>query len=119
MRSSDRTGKWQVSHDQTSDPKLPVNTNCVQTPTVPVKEEAIGTVKRQLPSQTFEQQFLSSSTREAPLTGSIRLGAQLMFQIAVELEVTESSLPVETEFSRAIARATRTERSRPPKAPCI
>ena len=46
-------------------------------------------MKRQLPSQTLEEQFLSPSTRKAPLSESIRLGAQLMLQKAVELEVTE------------------------------
>ena len=46
-------------------------------------------MKRQLPSQTLEEQFLSASTRKAPLSESIRLGAQLMLQKAVELEVTE------------------------------
>jgi hypothetical protein len=46
-------------------------------------------MKRQLPSQTLEEQFLSRSTRKAPLSESIRLGAQLMLQKAVELEVTE------------------------------
>jgi hypothetical protein len=46
-------------------------------------------MKRQLPSQTLEEQFLSPSTRKAPLSESIRLAAQLMLQKAVELEVTE------------------------------
>ena len=46
-------------------------------------------MKRQLPSQTLEEQFLSPATRQAPLSESIRLGAQLMLQKAVELEVTE------------------------------
>ena len=46
-------------------------------------------MKRQLPSQTLEEQFLSPTTRKAPLSESIRLGAQLMLQKAVELEVTE------------------------------
>ncbi|HEY5914880.1 MAG TPA: transposase [Verrucomicrobiae bacterium] len=46
-------------------------------------------MKRQLPSQTLEEQFLSPSTRKTPLSESIRLGAQLMLQKAVELEVTE------------------------------
>ena len=46
-------------------------------------------MKRQLPSQTLEEQFLSPATRNAPLSENIRLGAQLMLQKAVELEVTE------------------------------
>lgn len=46
-------------------------------------------MKRQLPSQTLEEQFLSPATRKAPLSETIRLGAQLMLQKAVELEVTE------------------------------
>ena len=46
-------------------------------------------MKRQLPSQTLEEQFLSPSTRKAPLSESIRLAAQLMLQKAIELEVTE------------------------------
>ena len=46
-------------------------------------------MKRQLPSQLLEQQFFSLATRQAPLSESIRLGAQLMLQKAVELEVTE------------------------------
>jgi len=45
-------------------------------------------MKRQVPSQTLEEQFLSPATRQAPLSESIRLGAQLMLQKAVELEVT-------------------------------
>lgn len=68
-------------------PELPVKTNCVQTPTAPVKQKAIDIMKRQLPSQTLEEQFLCPSTRKAPLSESIRLGAQLMLQKAVELEV--------------------------------
>ena len=46
-------------------------------------------MKRQLPSQILEQQFFSLATRQAPLSESIQLGAQLMLQKAVELEVTE------------------------------
>ncbi|MHC1769468.1 MAG: transposase [Verrucomicrobiia bacterium] len=46
-------------------------------------------MKRQLPSQTLEEQFLSPDTKRAPLSETIRLGAQLMLQKAVELEVTE------------------------------
>jgi putative transposase len=46
-------------------------------------------MKRQLPSQVLEEQFFGLSTRRAPLSDSIRLGAQLMLQKAVELEVTE------------------------------
>ena len=46
-------------------------------------------MKRQITSQTLEEQFLSLSTRRGPLSESICLGAQLMLQKAVELEVTE------------------------------
>ncbi len=46
-------------------------------------------MKRQLPSQILQEQFLSMATRRAPLSESIRLGAQLMLQKAIELEVTE------------------------------
>jgi putative transposase len=46
-------------------------------------------MKRQLPSQILEHQFFSLATRQAPLSESIQLGAQLMLQKAVELEVTE------------------------------
>jgi hypothetical protein len=46
-------------------------------------------MKRQLPSQTLEEQFLSPDTRRAPLSETIRLGAQFMLQKAVELEVTD------------------------------
>ena len=46
-------------------------------------------MKRQLPSQLLEEQFFGLATRHAPLSESIRLGAQLMLQKAVELEVTE------------------------------
>lgn len=46
-------------------------------------------MKRQLPSQLLEEQFLSPDTRQAPRSETIRLGAQLMLQKAVELEVTE------------------------------
>ena len=46
-------------------------------------------MKRQLPSQTLEAQLLSPDTRRAPLSETIRLGAQLVLQKAVELEVTE------------------------------
>jgi putative transposase len=46
-------------------------------------------MKRQLPSQTLEEHFLNPDTRRAPLSKTIRLGAQLMLQKAVELEVTE------------------------------
>jgi len=46
-------------------------------------------MKRQLPSQTLKEQFLSPDTRRAPLSETIRLGAQLMLQKAIELEVTE------------------------------
>ncbi|HOC01041.1 MAG TPA: transposase [Verrucomicrobiota bacterium] len=46
-------------------------------------------MKRQLPSQILEQQFFSLAARRAALSESIQLGAQLMLQKAVELEVTE------------------------------
>ena len=46
-------------------------------------------MKRQLPSQLLENQFLSPDTRRAPLSETIRPGAQLVLQKAVELEVTE------------------------------
>jgi putative transposase len=46
-------------------------------------------MKRQLPSQTLEEHFLSPDTKRAPLSETIRLGAQLVLQRAVELEVTE------------------------------
>jgi putative transposase len=46
-------------------------------------------MKRQLPSKLLQEQFFSLATRQAPLSESIRLGAQLMLQKAVELEVTE------------------------------
>ena len=46
-------------------------------------------MKRQLPSQTLDEQFLSPDTRRAPLSETIRLGAQLMLQKAAELEVTD------------------------------
>ncbi len=46
-------------------------------------------MKRQLPSQLLEDQFFGLATCHAPLSDSIRLGAQLMLLKAVELEVTE------------------------------
>jgi putative transposase len=46
-------------------------------------------MKRQFPSRTLEEQFLSPNTSRAPLSETIRLGAQLMLQKAVELEVSE------------------------------
>ena len=46
-------------------------------------------MKRQLLSQILEQQFFSLAARRAPLSESIQLGAQVMLQKAVELEVTE------------------------------
>ena len=46
-------------------------------------------MKRQLPSQTLEEQLLSPATGQAPVSETIRLGAQLMLQKAVELEVSE------------------------------
>ena len=41
-------------------------------------------MRRQLPSQTLEEQSLSPATRQAPLSESVRLGAQLMLQKVVE-----------------------------------
>ena len=70
-------------------PKLPVKTDWVQTATAPVKHKAIDIMKRQLPSQLLEERFLGLATRRALLSDSIRLGAQLMLQKAVELKVTE------------------------------
>jgi hypothetical protein len=46
------------------------------------------TMKRQLPSQLLEEQFLGLATPHTPLSESIRLGAQFMLQKADELEVT-------------------------------
>ena len=44
-------------------------------------------MKHQLPSQSLEVQFLNPDTRRAPGSETIRLGAQLMLQKAVELAV--------------------------------
>ena len=79
-------------------------------------------MKRQLPSQTLEEQFLSPSTRKAPLSESIRLGAQLMLQKAVELEVTEFLGRDHYQrhgdgLLRSIATVARTSRSGPLKDP--
>jgi hypothetical protein len=41
-----------------------------------MKQKAADIMKRQLPSQTLEEQFLNPSTRKAPLSESIRLVAQ-------------------------------------------
>jgi hypothetical protein len=57
-------------------------------------------MKRQLPSQPLQEQFFSPATRRAPLSESIRLGAQLMLQKAVELEVTEFLGLLEHELER-------------------
>jgi len=46
-------------------------------------------MKRQLPRQAIEQQFFTPAIKRAPLSEIIRLGAQLMLQKAVELEVTQ------------------------------
>lgn len=46
-------------------------------------------MKRRLPSQILEQHFFSLAARRAPLSEAIQLGAQLILQKAVELEVTE------------------------------
>jgi len=46
-------------------------------------------MKPQLPSQNLEEQFVSRATGNAPLSETIRLGAQLMLQKAVELEVAK------------------------------
>ncbi len=48
-------------------------------------------MKRRLPSRLLEQQFFSLATRRALLSEAIQLGAQLMLQKAVELEVTHLS----------------------------
>ncbi len=61
-------------------------------------------MKRQLPSQILEQQFFSLATRQAPLSESIQLGAQLILQKVVELEVTEflgRELPALAEVVKA------------------
>ncbi len=46
-------------------------------------------MKRQLPSQLMETEFLTLTNQRAPLSEAVRLAAQLMLQKAVELEVTE------------------------------
>ncbi len=46
-------------------------------------------MKRQLPSQLLQEQIFSLATGRAALSESIRLGAQRMLQMPVELEVTE------------------------------
>lgn len=81
-------------------------------------------MKRQLPSQLLEQQFFSLATRRAPLSESIQLGAQLMLQKAVELEVAE--FLGRDHYQRqggvcswAAATVTKTSRSRPAKVPSI
>jgi hypothetical protein len=61
----------------------------MQTPNARFNRKRKTTMKRQLPSQTLEEQFLSPATRNAPLSETIRLAAQLMLQKAVELEVTK------------------------------
>lgn len=45
-------------------------------------------MKKLLPSQQLEKEFFSLATERAPLSEAIRLGAQLMLQKAVELEVS-------------------------------
>ena len=47
-------------------------------------------MKRQLPNQILEEQFLSPDTRNAPLSKTIRLGAQLMLQVRNTIEAFES-----------------------------
>lgn len=46
-------------------------------------------MKKLLPSQQLEKEFFSLATQRAPLSEAIRLGAQLMLQKAVELEVSQ------------------------------
>ena len=46
-------------------------------------------MKRQLPSQLMETEFLTLSSQRAPLSEAVRLAAQLMLQKAVELEVSD------------------------------
>ena len=45
-------------------------------------------MKRLLPSQQMEKEFLALAGQRAPLSEAVRLGAQLMLQKAVELEVS-------------------------------
>ena len=46
-------------------------------------------MKKLLPSQTMEKEFLALASQKAPLSEAVRLAAQLMLQKAVELEVTD------------------------------
>ena len=46
-------------------------------------------MKRLLPSQQMEKEFLALAGQRAPLSEAVRLGAQLMLQKAVELEVSD------------------------------
>jgi transposase-like protein len=46
-------------------------------------------MKHQLPSELLERQFYGLAARRPPLSEAIQLGAQLMLQKAVELEVIE------------------------------
>lgn len=46
-------------------------------------------MKKLLPSQTMEKEFLALTSQKAPLSEAVRLAAQLMLQKAVELEVSD------------------------------
>lgn len=46
-------------------------------------------MKKILPSQQMEKQFLTLGSQKAPLSEAVRLAAQLMLQKAVELEVSD------------------------------
>jgi len=46
-------------------------------------------MKRILPSQQMEKQFLTLGSQKAPLSEAVRLAAQLMLQKAVEMEVSD------------------------------
>src|SRR5881392_3916734 len=46
-------------------------------------------MKRLLPSQQMEKEFLAFAGQRAPLSDAVRLAAQLMLQKAVEVEVSD------------------------------
>jgi hypothetical protein len=46
-------------------------------------------MKKTLPSQTMEKEFLALASQKAPLSEAVRLGAQLMLQKAAELKVSD------------------------------
>src|SRR2546428_2137739 len=46
-------------------------------------------MKKLLPSQTMEKEFLALAGQRAPLSDAVRLAAQLMLQKAVEVEVSD------------------------------